>query len=185
MNTEKVNRERLIEVAADLFRTRGYHHTSMSDIASACNIKKPSLYHHISSREGLLVSVLEHCHKSFSENLLSIAYDQQDTVAVRLRRLAEKMQEFFIEQRGRCLIGKLVHEIADTVPVFNEYAKAFFDDWVKAVTSLLSDKFGAEDAERKARESVSQIQGALLVSQLYGELSLLDQAIQRMMSLLD
>ena len=75
MNSEKVNRQRLINEAIHLFRTNGYHNTTMEDIAKACNIKKPSIYHHIASREALLISALEECHASFKEEVLSIAFN--------------------------------------------------------------------------------------------------------------
>jgi AcrR family transcriptional regulator len=55
----KVNRTEIIKAAVGLFNQNGYHATSMSDIARAVDIKKPSLYHHFDSKEAILSAILE------------------------------------------------------------------------------------------------------------------------------
>lgn len=55
---DAVNRAKIVGVAARLFRQRGYHATSMQDIADELSVLKGSLYHHISSKEELLVEML-------------------------------------------------------------------------------------------------------------------------------
>jgi AcrR family transcriptional regulator len=55
-------RERSEEVytaALRLFREKGYHATSMQDIAAAVGLYKGSLYHYIAGKEDLLVQVFE------------------------------------------------------------------------------------------------------------------------------
>ena len=47
-------REELTRTAARLFAERGYQGTSLADLAEALGMQKPSLYHHISSKEDLL-----------------------------------------------------------------------------------------------------------------------------------
>src|SRR5207247_3684792 len=51
-------RNRVFEVAAEVFHRKGYDNTSMSDVASAAGLTKAGLYHHISSKESLLYTVL-------------------------------------------------------------------------------------------------------------------------------
>jgi TetR/AcrR family transcriptional regulator, cholesterol catabolism regulator len=47
-------REELTRIAARLFAERGYQGTSLADLAGALGVQKPSLYHHIASKEDLL-----------------------------------------------------------------------------------------------------------------------------------
>ena len=47
-------REELTRTAARLFAERGYQGTSLADLAEALGMQKPSLYHHIASKEDLL-----------------------------------------------------------------------------------------------------------------------------------
>ena len=50
-------REELTRTAARLFADRGYHGTSLADLAEALGIQKASLYHHIETKEDLLWEV--------------------------------------------------------------------------------------------------------------------------------
>jgi TetR/AcrR family transcriptional regulator, cholesterol catabolism regulator len=50
-------REELTRTAARLFADRGYHGTSLADVAEALGMQKASLYHHIHSKEDLLWEV--------------------------------------------------------------------------------------------------------------------------------
>jgi AcrR family transcriptional regulator len=50
-------REELTRIAARLFAERGYQGTSLADLAAALGVQKPSLYHHIDSKEELLWEV--------------------------------------------------------------------------------------------------------------------------------
>lgn len=51
-------RQRIQEVARDLFLTRGVQRTSLQDIADKLGITKPALYYHFSSREDLVRSIV-------------------------------------------------------------------------------------------------------------------------------
>lgn len=44
----------IVSAAARLFDERGYHQTSMNDIAAAVGIRKPTIYHYVESKEELL-----------------------------------------------------------------------------------------------------------------------------------
>jgi AcrR family transcriptional regulator len=50
-------RQELTRTAARLFADRGYHGTSLADLAEELGIQKASLYHHIESKEDLLWEV--------------------------------------------------------------------------------------------------------------------------------
>lgn len=54
-----MQREEILAAAAQIFREKGYHATSMQDIAGAVHLQKGSLYHHIRSKEEILASLLD------------------------------------------------------------------------------------------------------------------------------
>jgi AcrR family transcriptional regulator len=45
--------------AAELFAQRGYHGTSMNDVAQACGLSKPALYHYYRDKDELLTHIAE------------------------------------------------------------------------------------------------------------------------------
>src|SRR3990170_235739 len=55
----RMQREEILAAAAQIFRDKGYHATSMQDIAEAVHLQKGSLYHHIRSKEEILASLLD------------------------------------------------------------------------------------------------------------------------------
>ena len=54
-----MTREDILEAAAQIFSEKGFHAASMQDIAEAVQLQKASLYHHISSKQEILVAILD------------------------------------------------------------------------------------------------------------------------------
>ncbi len=52
-------REVILAAAARLFSTRGFHATSVQDIADAAGILKGSLYHHFESKDAILYRIVK------------------------------------------------------------------------------------------------------------------------------
>jgi AcrR family transcriptional regulator len=52
-------RRQIVEEAYRLFATRGYHGSSLRDVAAAAGMSQSNLLHHFSSKEELLLAVLE------------------------------------------------------------------------------------------------------------------------------
>ena len=53
-----MTRNEILDAAAQIFSQKGYHGTSMQDIALAVNLQKASLYHHVSSKQEILFDLL-------------------------------------------------------------------------------------------------------------------------------
>jgi AcrR family transcriptional regulator len=51
-------RERIVEVAAEIFGTQGFRAATMLQIAAACGISRTGLLHHFPTKESLLEAVL-------------------------------------------------------------------------------------------------------------------------------
>jgi len=54
-----MTRDDILEAAAQIFRQKGYHAASMQDIAAAVNLQKASLYHHVASKQEILLALLD------------------------------------------------------------------------------------------------------------------------------
>lgn len=54
-----MQRSDILQAAAQIFRLKGYHATSMQDIADAVHLQKASLYHHIESKQEILLAILD------------------------------------------------------------------------------------------------------------------------------
>ena len=55
----ELQRETILAKAAELFARRGYTATSMNEVAEACGVSKPALYHYVRDKHQLLVEISE------------------------------------------------------------------------------------------------------------------------------
>jgi len=75
--TFELQRISILQAAAPLFAERGFANASMAELASACGISKPLLYHYYRGKEALLFDIAN----GYIERLIDI------TAKVRTRRL--------------------------------------------------------------------------------------------------
>lgn len=68
--------EELLETALHLFHKKGFHATSMQDIASGMGLRKASLYHYIDAKEDLLVSIYQRTISEYGQRIDSIVNGQ-------------------------------------------------------------------------------------------------------------
>ncbi|MCK5096572.1 MAG: TetR/AcrR family transcriptional regulator [Desulfobacteraceae bacterium] len=73
MSEHLESKEKLVQVAIELFSTRGFKGTSIRDIANAMGMSISNIYHYFGNKEGLLLAVLEHSSKSLVEKLGEIS----------------------------------------------------------------------------------------------------------------
>src|SRR3954452_10888481 len=87
MSTQRTPRRIELEAAArGLFAARGYHATSMEDLAQALGMRRGSLYTHITGKEELLLATVQHGADAF-ESALAGALDGDDAPREPLVRL--------------------------------------------------------------------------------------------------
>lgn len=84
-----MQRAEIIQAAAQIFRQKGYHGTSMQDIADAVALKKASLYHHVSGKQDILVSILDQALDLLIEDLQEVL--AQDLSAQEMIRQAMRV----------------------------------------------------------------------------------------------
>ena len=66
-----MTRDDILDVAAQVIRQKGFHGASMADIATAVNLKKASLYHHVSSKQEILLALLDRALEMLFEHISS------------------------------------------------------------------------------------------------------------------
>jgi TetR/AcrR family transcriptional regulator, cholesterol catabolism regulator len=86
MVTTRNSRDDVVRAAGRLFADRGYHGTSMRDLGKELGLLGSSLYSHVSSKQDLLVEVVEEGARLFEESAAK-ALDSGGTAAARLEAL--------------------------------------------------------------------------------------------------
>ena len=67
-----MTRHEILLAAAQIFQEKGYHATSMQDIAEAVDLQKGSLYHHVKSKQEILLALLDEALDMIIKKLLEI-----------------------------------------------------------------------------------------------------------------
>lgn len=79
-------RGQILARAAGLFARQGYTGTSMNEVAEACGISKPALYHYVQDKHQLLVEIAA-AHIARLSALVESVDDRAEDPEARLRRL--------------------------------------------------------------------------------------------------
>ncbi len=80
-----MTREDILDAAAQVFRQKGFHGASMSAIAGAVNLQKASLYHHVTSKQEILLALLDRALGMLTDHIAAIS--SQDIPADQKLRL--------------------------------------------------------------------------------------------------
>jgi AcrR family transcriptional regulator len=99
----------LLQAAFELFLRRGFHATSMRQIAARAKLSVAAAYNHFRNKEDLFVAVLQ-CYHPYNRVLPALAEIRGDTVEDFLRRGARRMIQELGKEPGflRLLLIEIV-----------------------------------------------------------------------------
>src|SRR2546421_12051917 len=126
-------RSELTRQAARLFAQKGYHGTSIGDLAGAMGVQKGSLYAHIDSKQDLLYETMAEGARAFHAGLDAIPDDAPATEKIRLalrshlRVVADQLDVATVFAREwRYLEGERRDEIVAERRRYEERIRTFF-----------------------------------------------------------
>ena len=103
-----MSRNEILRAAAQIFQEKGYHAASMQDIAEAVELKKGSLYHHVSSKQEILLALLDEALDLIIERLQEV--EAKDiSPSQKLRQEMQAYLSFLAENRSLSSILILEH----------------------------------------------------------------------------
>lgn len=157
------HREDLLDRGLQLFATKGYSATGVSDITDAAGVPKGSFYNYFQSKEDFALAVLEQYREQAQEFMTA----QLAGSASPLRRL----RTFFEEGRakalaegfsGGCLAGRLAQELAGEQPSFRPVLDRVFGCMQGGVARLLQE--AAVRGELRPDQDLAELASFLLSS---------------------
>jgi AcrR family transcriptional regulator len=118
----------IIHAAAQIFRQKGYHGTSMQDIADAVQLQKASLYHHVTGKQDILVTILDQALDLLIEDMVLVAKSD--------RSPQEK-----IRQAMRTYVNRLTQDLDLATVLLMEHRS--LDDELRIIHIHRRDRFEA------------------------------------------
>jgi TetR/AcrR family transcriptional repressor of nem operon len=179
----KATRERLLQIAFQLFHEQGYHATGVATILREAGVNPGSMYHFFRSKDELLLAVLE-----YALDYLGVAV--MEPVESAASGPVERIEALLAQYRTRmeatgcrmgCPMGNLALEVSDGNPEARALIHRNFENWAARVESWLAaadSPFPAElDRPRFARFVLTVMEGGLMQSRAAGHLGPFDEAV--------
>lgn len=183
MFNQNETRLRLLQIAFQLFHEQGFHATGVATIVREAGVNPGSMYHFFSSKDDLLLGVLE-----FALGYLGVAVmgpveaaesDPIERIGALLAQYRSRMEATGC--RMGCPMGNLALEVSDGHPEARELIHKNFENWAACVASWLQAA-GARlpantDKTRLARFVLTVMEGGLMQSRAAGNLAPFDEAV--------
>lgn len=154
-------RETIRAVALELFSTKGFEQTSLREIAERVGLTKASLYYHYSSKQSLLLAVVDPMITGWRTIVDETATLEHDPASVRL--VVDRCLEVFL--RNRSVAGIFQRDAAGVAVVLG----SLWDDVIDLGKRLVAWLAGpSPTAEQRLRAiAAMEVLGAVLTSATY------------------
>jgi TetR/AcrR family transcriptional regulator, transcriptional repressor for nem operon len=169
---EPNNRERVIAAAWDLFWSRGFHDTSIADIAAQARLPKGSIYNYFPSKDELLLFVMGRLKYEIETELRLQVLAGNLPPGTLVRRLCDHYEAIYGKHgftRGDPLAGCLT-ELAATHPQLAARLLPIQQLWLQVVTQKIWAYATVADipalierAPSLAQQIYAGLQGALML----------------------
>src|SRR4051794_14237470 len=139
-NDPEKMRGKILDAAADLFQSRGYHDSSVHHIIRAAGVTSGALHHHFATKKDLALAVIQDrvwpaVDEAWIKPVVS-ASDPIKGIGAAFRAISRDLtKQGFV--RG-CPLNNLVIELAYADPEFREALKGVFAAWRAALTGKLA-----------------------------------------------
>jgi TetR/AcrR family transcriptional regulator, transcriptional repressor for nem operon len=192
MSKAQATKEYIIQQAAGLFNQKGYVGSSIADIMAATGLQKGGIYNHFLSKEELALAAFDYTVQQVQQRYAAALKGKRQARA-RLQAVIGTFCEMAIAPAvpGGCPILNTAIESDDTHPVLRDRARQAMDSWQQTIEKILG--LGIDRGEIPAdldvrvmtRMIIATLEGALMMTQLYGDLSYLKQAQQHLLDYIE
>ena len=157
----ETTRQAIIEAAADIFNTKGYAGTSLSDLTEATGLTKGSIYGNFENKETLALAVFDY-NVTLRRNLVADAVEKATSWKAKLEVFTNiyRSTEPLFSLKGGCPMLNMGTEADDT---FEEMRKLVADSlmrWKRSIEKIIT--LGIEAGEFKKGTNAQQIALAMV-----------------------
>lgn len=146
--TDQNTRKEIVEASMRLFAKRGYHGTSIAQIAEATGLTKGALYWYFKGKEDLFLTVLDRIRENWQESIMN-RVEASDGAVEKLEQLFDATSEMVAsEENPNSMHLFLVAAGAQPeMTDFEDAIRAAYAEYVKIISDAI--KSGQEEGEIK------------------------------------
>jgi AcrR family transcriptional regulator len=131
----------ILDKACEVFAEKGYHNTSVRDVAAATGVSPAGLYYYFQSKEELLHLILESCFSALLKRIESEVVGVEDPAA-RLRAIVRTHLDHF--KRNGKEMRVLVHEWETPSGELGDGIRTLMGEYVRIITATLEEVYPAK-----------------------------------------
>ena len=165
----------ILDVTEDMIRQGGYLGFSFRNIADTVGIKSSSVHYHFETKEKLGAATT----KRYTENFISSLGSPEQLALDGINPVAHYISAFrdaIISDKGMCLCGVLGTEAYALPETIVAELNNFFDENARWLERAYKQIGVTEDVKEQALQTLSLLEGAMIVSTTKRDLSVFDQA---------
>ncbi|TGE01086.1 TetR family transcriptional regulator [Methylobacterium nonmethylotrophicum] len=163
----KLNRQRVVEVAATLFRERGLHGVGVADIMAAAGLTHGGFYGQFANKDALAVEAFD----------AALAEENRGTLDA---LIANYLSLGHVQSPGRgCPLAALANDVAREPP--GSSVRARFTHGVRGLAGLLAElmpKVAKERRKQRALANLSTLVGAVVLARAVDDEALANDLIE-------
>ena len=187
------SKEKILNTAADLIHTRGFHHTSIQDILQAASVTKSNFYYHFESKEQLAFEVLGERMRQFYAIAIGPSIENHELDPLqRIELFFDNMLAIGKSEFGQlgCPFGNLAQEISSIHEPLRQSLSMFFTACAESIERCFEEGkdaglFRKELPSKQLAEFVlAQIQGSFLLRKTHKEPHILESSFELLRSVL-
>ena len=189
--TKTDTRERLIDVARELFLKQGYAATGIAQILREAGVNSGSLYYFFPTKEDLLLAVLQSYKQLLWPLVIQPVFDRISDPIERVFGILDGYRQMLMctECDQGCPIGNLAIELSESHPNARRLIAENFTGWSKAIETCLAEaqeRLGAGvNPESLAVFVLTTMEGAVMLARAYRSLRPYDAAITQLRDYFD
>ncbi|MEM9450437.1 MAG: TetR/AcrR family transcriptional regulator [Cyanobacteria bacterium P01_E01_bin.6] len=192
MSKAQETRSRIIEKSASLFNMQGYSGASMSDVMKVTGLKKGGIYNHFKSKDDLALTAFDFAAEQASRRYIDAVKKSRGALA----KLHAIIATFYtsideLQISGGCPLMNTAIESDDTHPALRDRVQQAMTRWRGLIARVVSQgiKTGeiraSVNPEAVATILISTLEGALMMTKLYGDRTYLEHAKNHLEEYLD
>ena len=193
-------RQFIIEKSAELFNTRGFHGTSMSDIMKATGLTKGGIYGNFkrngSDKKGVKDEIAVAAFEHAVAKVTTTVRERTQVIDNTLDKL--KAVAYFYKERilnppveGGCPIQNASIEADDNHPLMREKVIQALNDWHSGIVYVLNKGINKGDvridvnADEFATLFIGTIEGGIMLARIYKDVKYFDIMAKQLVKMVD
>jgi len=181
-------RDRIVEAARELFRSKGYHTASVAEILERADANSGSLYHFFPTKQDLLLAVLDWYLEHLDSAIVAPARARTEDPIETIFAILEGYRQALLatDLAFGCPIGNLALEFSEPDPAVRDRLARNFANWARAVEACLeeaSDRL-PPDLDRKALSQfvLTTMEGGVMQARTHRSLEPFDASVAQLRS---